>query len=68
MPRLKGESVLLGTMAASRFLGVGRSTLTSWRRRGELKVEAIQDGRRGIRYKFALDDLKEFRKRVDYTA
>jgi predicted site-specific integrase-resolvase len=68
MPRLKNEDELLGTVAASRYLGVGRSTLTSWRRRGEVRSEAVEDGRRGIRYKFALADLDEFRKRVDYSA
>jgi Helix-turn-helix domain len=66
MPRLKVDCKFLGTMAASRYLGVGRSTLTSWRRRGEVLAKAIDHGH-GMRYVFAQADLDEFRGRIDYS-
>jgi excisionase family DNA binding protein len=68
MPRPRDEGELMGTMSASRYLGVGRSTLTSWRRRGELEFKTVDEGARGVRYKFARADLDEFRERLDYSA
>jgi excisionase family DNA binding protein len=66
MPRLKVEEELLGTIAACRYLRVGRSTLTSWRRKGLLRATPVEEGRRGIRYKFTRADLDEFLERIEY--
>jgi hypothetical protein len=66
MPRLRVEGELLGTMAASRYLRVGRSTLTAWRRKDIVKSIPVEEGRRGRRYKFSQEDLDEFRERIDY--
>lgn len=67
MPRLKAGGELLGVVAACRYLRVGRSTLTAWRRNGTLRSIPVEEGRRGTRYKFAKADLEEFRHRIDYT-
>ena len=64
MPRLKvAESSLLGTCGAAAYLGVGRSTLESWRRRGEIIPTAVEEG---PLYKFEKADLDKFRERIDY--
>jgi hypothetical protein len=67
MPRLKTEEGLLGTNAASRYLGIHRSTLTYWRRRGVLTPTAVEEGPRGPTFKFSKCDLDAFREGVDYA-
>jgi excisionase family DNA binding protein len=67
MPRLKTQTDMLGACAAARYLGVSRSTLTSWRRRGVVPAIVVE-GPRGSLYKFRMSDLDEFRKEVDYNA
>jgi predicted site-specific integrase-resolvase len=68
MPRLKRDAKLLGSCQAAEFLGVTRSTLASWRRRGEIKPTTVEDGPLGPRYKFSTLDLETFRERIDYDA
>ena len=41
MPRLKHDDALLGTNRAAEYLSVHRSTLTSWRLRGEITPTAV---------------------------
>lgn len=68
MPRLKTRGTLLGTCGAARYLGLGRSTLTYWWLKGELKPTLVVEGPRGPLYKYGKDDLDLFRERVDYDA
>src|SRR4051812_25419432 len=67
MPRLKvEESSLLGTCGAADYLGVGRSTLDLWRRKGEITPTVVAEGPNRPLYKFDKVDLDKFREKIDY--
>src|SRR5690242_6714867 len=58
MPRLRlDEPDALGSSLAAEYLGVHRSTLESWRRRGELKPTVVEDSPRGRLYRYSREDL-----------
>ncbi|MEW4570098.1 helix-turn-helix domain-containing protein [Tautonia sp. JC769] len=67
MPRLKPTTPLLGSGQAARYLGLHRSTLTLWRRQGHLIPTAIEEGPRGRRFLFSIEDLDAFREKIDYA-
>jgi hypothetical protein len=67
MPRLKpDEDALLGSSLAAAYLGISRSTLTSWRLRNEIRPTAVEETPHGPRYKFSTRDLDTFREKVAY--
>jgi hypothetical protein len=68
VPRLKTDNVLLGTCRAAQFLGVHRSTLRSWRLRGEIAPTAVEQGPRGPLFKYSEADLDSFKEKIDYDA
>jgi excisionase family DNA binding protein len=68
MPRLKSRETMLGSCGAARYLGLHRSTITYWRRKGELTPTAVVESPRGPQYRFSVADLDKFRERIDFDA
>ena len=68
MPRLKTQDTLLGTTRAADYLGIHRSTLTAWRRKGEIRPTVTTDGPHGVRHAYSAEDLARFKERIDYDA
>lgn len=66
MPRLKRESKYLGSTQAADYLGLAKSTLTYWRRKGVLRPTRTEQTTLGVRYLYEKSDLDAFRERIDY--
>jgi len=67
MVRLSSGDGLLGTNGAARFLGISRSTIDFWRRKGDLMPTLTLDGPRGPRFRYSIDDLTNFQQRIEYS-